>query len=255
MARLLLILLQLFMLWMLVDAVRRRADYYWFLVILLPFGEWIYFFSVKIKDPEFDKLRAFFNPPRKKETLEALRCRVAESPSALNRLRLAQALHDNGEFEPACEHFAQVRRQMPDDREALYGWARCRAELGDVPGAIVALEELIEREPAYADYEPWAHLATQLRRAGQLELALNELGRLWKMAPRLNHALLYAHFLAEAGQVERARALLAEALQSFRTSPRFAQQRQWQWASPARELLRSLKGRSDTTSRASARGA
>ena len=39
-----------FMVWMLVDAGRRRADYYWFWIILTGVGAWAYFFAVKMHD-------------------------------------------------------------------------------------------------------------------------------------------------------------------------------------------------------------
>ena len=46
----LLILSYAFSLWMLVDAYQRHAEHYWFLIILFPFGEWAYFFLVKVHD-------------------------------------------------------------------------------------------------------------------------------------------------------------------------------------------------------------
>ncbi len=46
----LLILSYAFSIWMIVDAFKRGADHYWFLIIFCPFGEWVYFFLVKIHD-------------------------------------------------------------------------------------------------------------------------------------------------------------------------------------------------------------
>jgi hypothetical protein len=46
----LLILSYAFSVWMLVDAYQRRAEHYWYLIIFFPFGEWIYFFLVKVHD-------------------------------------------------------------------------------------------------------------------------------------------------------------------------------------------------------------
>lgn len=39
-----------FSIWMLVDAHRRGAENYWYLIIAFPYGAWIYFFLVKIQD-------------------------------------------------------------------------------------------------------------------------------------------------------------------------------------------------------------
>jgi hypothetical protein len=41
-----------FSLWMLIDAYRRNADQFWYVIILVPLGEWAYFFLVKIRDYE-----------------------------------------------------------------------------------------------------------------------------------------------------------------------------------------------------------
>jgi len=46
----LLILSYAFSIWMLVDAYQRRAEHYWYLIIFFPFGEWVYFFLVKVHD-------------------------------------------------------------------------------------------------------------------------------------------------------------------------------------------------------------
>ena len=46
-----------FMIWMLVDAINRRAEYYWYIIIFVPFGEWVYFFTVKIHDFNFGPFR------------------------------------------------------------------------------------------------------------------------------------------------------------------------------------------------------
>ena len=58
--RVILILSYAFSLWMMVDAYRRGAAYFWFPIILFPFGAWVYFFCVKINDFELGHL--FFQP-------------------------------------------------------------------------------------------------------------------------------------------------------------------------------------------------
>ena len=46
--------------WMLIDAIRRGGccNNYWYMVIVfVPFGEWAYFLMIKAHDPEFAKIR------------------------------------------------------------------------------------------------------------------------------------------------------------------------------------------------------
>jgi hypothetical protein len=47
-----LVLSYAFSAWMLIDAIKRGARHWWMIIILVPFGEFIYFFAVKIKDFE-----------------------------------------------------------------------------------------------------------------------------------------------------------------------------------------------------------
>ena len=46
----LLLLSYAFSIWMIVDAYKRGAEHFWYLIIFFPLGEWIYFFLVKIHD-------------------------------------------------------------------------------------------------------------------------------------------------------------------------------------------------------------
>ncbi len=45
-----------FSIWMMVDAYKRGASHFWYLIIFIPFGEWVYFFLVKAQDFKFSKL-------------------------------------------------------------------------------------------------------------------------------------------------------------------------------------------------------
>jgi hypothetical protein len=51
MVRLIPILFLAFKIWMIIDAVRRQVPYYWFLIVIfVPFGDFVYFAMVKMKD-------------------------------------------------------------------------------------------------------------------------------------------------------------------------------------------------------------
>ena len=73
MIRVLFALQSIFSLWMLVDAVQRRCGTYWYFVVLCPFGEWVYFFKVKIHDPEFERMRLWVRALFKKKTTNIIR--------------------------------------------------------------------------------------------------------------------------------------------------------------------------------------
>ena len=45
--------------WMIIDAIQRRVNFIWYLIIFfVPLGEWIYFFVVKMHDFNAGSLRS-----------------------------------------------------------------------------------------------------------------------------------------------------------------------------------------------------
>ncbi len=241
MPRLLFGLQSAFSLWMLVDAARRGAAYYWYPIIMLPFGELVYFFSVKIHDPEFLWLKmALHRLTTRKVTIEQLRFRTENSPSYENQVALAQALHDRKEFAEAAELFEKVLGSYGESSEALFGLAHCQVGMGNHAAAVKTLRALLALEPAYEDYHPWAMLADSLHRAGRLEEALEVTAQLVEKSPRLNHRIYYAHYLRLSEKRAESRRQLEIALMEHQNAPRFLRRRQGSWARQAKQLLRQM---------------
>lgn len=234
-----LLLEHVFMLWMLVHAVRSRAEYYWFLIIFMPFGEWAYFFAVRIREPDMSWLRdvlSYRRPPQ----LRDLRYRFRESPSLANKLALAQGLHDGGHYDEAAGLFGELVAAAPDDSEASYGLGLCREELGDPEGAVCQYRSLIERHRSFRDYAVVVRLAEVLWKMERREEALQTLAALVETSPRTSHRVIHAHHLAEDGRVTEARSVVDDALLYYAHAPRYVKRRYWRWALSARHLRREL---------------
>jgi len=108
--------------WMLFDAIRRRVDTYWYLVILTPLGEWVYFFAIKIHDYDLRRLKKmllFERPP----SADQMRMQLEETPSDENKILLGQALYDAKQYDEALALFEEVLDRDEQDKEALYGAA------------------------------------------------------------------------------------------------------------------------------------
>ncbi len=239
MPRVLLLLEHVFMAWMLYDCIRRRPGGYWFWIIFIPFGEWFYFFNVKIHDPDMRWLKELFRY-RKPESLDALRYRHDETPSLTNRLRLAQALHDAGEYQEAAGMFESLYVEDNQNLEGLYGLARCQAALGDHETAAVTFERVIEADSSFAEYEPWLDLAKSLWQLDRMPEAIERLEQLVEISPRLAHSVTLAQFQKEANEKEGARGTLEAALHHFQHTPRYHRKRNRLWAFKAKRLLKSL---------------
>ena len=139
---------------------------------MMPFGEWVYFFTVKIHDYDWKKLRGLVNSL---PSADRLRTIAQDTPSLENRIRYAQSLHDKGEYRAAEELFAEVLRQDDEDRDALYGLGLCKVGVEEFHAATRELRKLIELEPAHADYEPWFELALAYWKGGLKEDAIQVL--------------------------------------------------------------------------------
>ncbi len=230
-----------FSLWMLYDAARRGAAYYWYPIILLPFGEFFYFFMVKIHDPDFLWLKQGLQRlTSRRPTLEQLRFRVRQTPNYDNQAALAEALHDRKEFHEAGALFEELCRTHEESPEVHLGLASCRMGLEDYENAVASLHTLLELQPTYQDYKGWTMLAEALHRLGRTEEAAGQMAKLVRTSPRLNHRLYYAHYLKLVEKQAEARKQLEEGLMEHEHAPRFLRRQQSAWARQAKQMLRQL---------------
>jgi tetratricopeptide (TPR) repeat protein len=65
------------------------------------------------------------------------------------RLKVAELLLGFHEAEQASTHFTELLNRHPDDGEALFGLACCRAEQGDTSAAQELLDRLLSSQPAH----------------------------------------------------------------------------------------------------------
>jgi hypothetical protein len=229
----------IFTIWMLVDAVRRRSPSYWYIVLFAPFGPLVYFLAVKIDDYDLSAVKRFFAFERA-PSIDDLRHAFRESASFANRIQLAKALHDAGQFEEAAELFAGAVDAHPNDAEALFGLGRCKIELGEAAEAIAPLARLFGIKPGYRDFEAALDYAKALGADARDEEAIETLETILKASPRVPHALYLAEALLQKNEVERARTHLERSLRDYDQSPPFVRRRDRSAARRAKELFGRL---------------
>lgn len=228
-----------FSLWMLVDAIKRRAPEYWWLIILVPFGEWAYFFAVKLPDMRFTSglAKQLFT---KRVSLQQLRVAYEQTPSHENRVRLAQSLHDHGHYQEAAEHFEQVLRENEDDKESLYGYALCCLHTGDRDMAVRALERLVDIDIAYSEHGACFELGALYREDGRTDQAIELLERACKTSQRIGPRRSLAVCLLDVGRTDDARRHLEQGLTAYDSSPSYVKRRDRDEARAVRALLRKM---------------
>jgi hypothetical protein len=227
---------------MLIDAYRRRADAYWYFVILVvPFGAFIYLAFVRFAEPT----RSYATPIRRSDavTQRELERRVQETPSVTNKLALADFLLEEGRHEEAIPRYRDVLSHAADSKEALHGLARALLMLGRPQEASDELARLMELDPKFRDYSAALDYAEALWQSGERDDAIGLLTGLVGVSARINHRVALAHYCQEAGKLAEARAELEKALGEFAASPDYVQRRDQEWAERARRALRELPAR------------
>jgi hypothetical protein len=226
-----------FKVWMAVDCVQRGAERYWlWIVIVVPFGDWVYFFAVKAQD--FRGLLSF--KPRRRE-LDQLRRQFRSTPSQQNALALADALAEAGEQREAAEQYRGVLAQDPASKAARLGLARALRDQTDFEKALAEYQSLLELDAKYADHAAALEHAELCWDMGDRQQAIARLEALAGSSRRMDHQIALAEHLVDAGLAARAKAVLSSALDAHEDSPDYVKRRHRVAAREAQRLLRELR--------------
>jgi len=231
-----------FSLYMLVHASRRGAPQYWWFIIMLPFGEWAYFFAVYLpsRKPGASKALPFTRFFDRPTSLEELRRAHRHTPSHDNLLRLAQGLYDAGRFAEANERFSEILSDYQDDNDALFGYAQTCLSLDDNDAAITAFEHLLDHRLDFRDHGVAFELARVYWKADREKDCIALLERVCKSSQRLEPRVQLARYLVALERLEEARQTLDIGLDSLAGSPPHARRNQRIFEWQAKRMLREL---------------
>jgi hypothetical protein len=233
-------LLIAFKVWMLLDVIRRRIHVLWYLVVLAPLGDIVYFFAVKLRDFQPHEVpRAAPNP--RERTLAMLERAVAETPSFDNRVRVGWALLEAGNPQRAVGFFQLAAASHRNDKEAPFGLGLAHLESGDNEAAVASLLPLVERHLEYEQFAAALALAEALYRAGRKAETIELLRTISIRSRRLEHRLVLARYQLRGDDKADARDTLQAALGEFDGQPDPVRMRNGAAATEARRLLRTLE--------------
>jgi hypothetical protein len=234
-------LLLLFKGWMVMDAIRSGNDKMWYVIVFVPFGELIYFFTFKLPDfiPWYT-LRGLI--PKPKVPLKQLQRAASESPSIKNKELYVEGLMREKEYSKALPIIEEMLQGTNENSLLLFQLARCLNASGDKKRAIEILTSLYKRNPALFDYQCSILLAQLESEIGDQESSENRLRSIASQNSRLEIKLELAKALAGSGKnSEEVRTLLATIIEDFRSSPAFYRRRNRAVFRSAKRLQRSLR--------------
>ena len=200
------------------DAYKNQRPQYWYFIILMPFGELVYFFVHKwpeISGRSEHRAVQRLSGGQRRPDIAALKWQATESPSFVNRLRLAQGLYDADLFAEAEKEFLELGRRDPDSLEVCYGMALTLVEQARVDEALPFLECIVDTKRNYRDYDAFMRLARAYWDSGKRALANDCLAQLCKATQRLSHQLIYARCLHDSDRSDEAKQVLADAIDAL----------------------------------------
>lgn len=220
-----------------IHALRTRAPYYWFMIILgLPtIGAAIYFFSEILPDIMHSRaardaasdLGRVIDPAKQiRDATAALRL----TDTAENRKRLAEALCADKRYDEARTLYeTALEGAHADDPALLMGLARAQFGLNDYQGVCETLDRLRETSPDFESAEGHMIYARSREGMGELDQAAVEFESLSGYYPGEEARCRYGLLLQRLGKVDEARALFEAVVTSIETAPKtyFRAQRDW----------------------------
>jgi hypothetical protein len=228
-------ILLVFTVWMLSDAIRRRAGWFWYLVILVaPLGPVIYFVLVKLPNVATGRSvpgamggRGPFAVPNNRLSSSFL------TPG----LDHADQLEEAERYDEAVPTYQDALASNPNDLQALHGLARCELGLCHPRVAVALLEQVLNIDREYRNYGAALDYADALWLAGQKQDALELLEGLVNATGRVNHRLAYAHYLAQSGDLAKAKIEVQRVIDEHARMTAAEQLRDQRWIERANRMI------------------
>ncbi len=227
-----------FSLYMLYDAVSRGSDRFWWIIVMVPFGEWVYFFAVYMNSPQYNAL--FGSLFKVEPTLEEVRYEARECPSFNNQFRLAEVLQKNAKVEEAIKLYKELQNKDSENLDILYNQAICQIEIKQMDEAIDNLWLILEKSPAYGDYSAAETLIKVLWDNDQKNECLTFVRNLIKQSHRSKHLYYLADILVKLGESEEAIHILEDLFIQHRHSAPYVKNNNKEWLYDAKRLRKKL---------------
>lgn len=226
--------LLIFSIWMLSDAIRRRAGWFWYIVILVaPLGAVIYFVAVKLTGMATRSSETTAGGPGAGPASN----KKISSTLLSTQLDRADQLEAADQYDGAVPLYEEALEHDPNCLRAMHGMARCELGLGHPRAAVTLLEKVMAADREFGNFGAALDYADALWLAGQRQDTLDLLRGLVGTTGRMNHRLALAHYLAENGETTDAKVEAQRVIQDHAALPADEQMRQQRWLDRAMQML------------------
>lgn len=215
-----------FTLWMLWDAISRRAGVWVAAIVVVaifggsPYGAVAYFLIVKLPEtPWGRRLLGRAEVERPEQQLPQGQAAVGGGLGGGRLIDVADGLEARKRYEEALMVYRRAAERQPTNARVLHGLGRCSVELGRREEAVEHFESLMAVDPRFRGYAAALEYAEALHRAERTGDAVDLLRGMVEETGRLNHRVALAHYLELKGQSDEARTVLDEAQAAYEAAP------------------------------------
>lgn len=160
--------------------------------------------------------------------------------SVENRLRLADALYELGQYDEAEPHLTQsLVGAHKSDPHILMRLASVRLHQDDPESTLTLLDELQEANPGFQSQDGHLLYSKALVKTGQLDEALQSFRDLVAYATGEEARVRYGYLLQQNGQQEEANRIFEEVVKRVNRGTKFYRKDQKKWKAKAEAALHS----------------
>lgn len=242
------LLMFVFQIWMLVDAVRRQ-EWIWAVFIgIAVFYQYsfglsaiLYYFLVYRQHSAGPSLSGFELPGTfDRRRIRELEAKIHHLDNAQHHLQLGDVHFQRGKFDQAEQSYREALKRDGEDPDIRAHLGQCLLRQGKAEEALPLLQSVAQADPKHDYGFTLMALAETHMKLGSVDSAI----QLWEMVLQ-NHSyprarVQLAQLYVQRGESAKARNILQETLADEEHSPLFQRRRDRVWIRQAKALMRQL---------------
>lgn len=226
----------IFQIWMFVDCLKRKENFFWILIIVLfgPIGAAFYLFFVKLAGNDV-KLKTDIKDTEEVENFKTL---IKLHGKAFHYNELGDIYLKRGDLQQAKECYENAVKKDQDMLSAQFGLAKCLHGVGKYLEAAYVLEDLVAKDRKYDYGNALFGLAESYRMAGEDDKSIKVYEDLFKAYSSFRGYYEYAMLLVKKGRLEDAIQSMKILINNAGTLPDYKYQQEKIWIDKAHKFLR-----------------
>ena len=224
----------------LIHAIRRRADTYWYFIILMGGMIGAVAYIVIEIVPDLGLARNALSGMGRKSRIRQVEAAILDNPSAANYEDLGDLLFEEGQYAESRSAYDKSIQTRNDSIHAIYRRGRCAIELKEFEKAAPDLEHVIQTDQKYDSWRAAGLLAHAYANTGHPEEAEEWFVEATRLSTTSETFFNNACFLKTQNRKKEAIEWAQKIVNKQRTMPRYLKRLELPWVRRASALVKEL---------------